>query len=1305
MKSTKPRRTTRPLIAQHPGSLPGSAKVAGAKRPAVAYAVAALVVAMTIGLTVTRVEAASSDIAQKPLIGQFAPEPNLMLMFDDSGSMDRDWLPSPPDFRWSNFLSSFSSDHRVNVLDMDGNAVTAMTPKEVARLTPGVNGLAYDPGITYRPWNDDNKPAANNFPNQPIGQYSGSGAFSNGPRTDMRTVMLGGVRTPVDTSRFTYDFFRRPTGTIDGGVCSKRSSGFNKVCADNDPTDDTDEEVCTTTWGSYCSSWPKVSKPIPASSFRIVGGWANRHDVTRYRIVEIDRDKPGRMYEVPPDPRTGAARQRTDCAALTTCTFDEEARNYANWSTYYRTRMLASLGVTSETLSTINTPIRLGYGRLGYYPDAYPQWPSHPSTYPPSTLPALDGQASPHHVQRGVRRFDPGSTERSAVFDWLFQLSSVVNTHNREALNSAGEYFSRSDARGPWADNPGVSGGGKNDLACRRSYTLLVTDGGWNDISPPRRFGHYTTAWGNAPHSADSTNGPTITGDGSQSGRSYSYRPNVEKAISGTLGSQNNTFADAAFFYWSRDLRPDLPNIRTPQRWPGASGETYPADYFDPATWQNMTTMVIAYGLPEFITEELFQDRLRNGGGVAWPTVNFEELDSTKIADTQRGALASRGKYYSANNAQELAQALNKVLQSLGSRKASGTSVAVSAPIIDGGETLAFQASYNLEDWDGGLEAISATSLMDTASVSKWEASFPADWRLRKIYTTHATNSGISFDWTSLSSAQRTALGSEAIVNYLRGDRSAEQPAGSLRRRATVLGAIVKSSPVYSRATNFGYQRLPSAGGDNYLAYLASKEAGRLASVMVGSNDGMLHSFDARTGAELFAFVPRAVIPHLSNYTSSTAEQRFLVDGPISEGDAYIGGSWKTVAVGTSGAGPRSLFALDITDPSSFGAGKVLFDLDANDLPELGHVMGRPIIASTVAGKWVAIVANGYESADHRAVLLVIDLATGAILRKIDTGVGQNVAGQRNGLGAVTPIYNGRRDVIGIYAGDKLGNVWKFDLSSESAADWKVAGSSGGVATPFFVATDATNVRQPITSEIRVTEHPLGGRYLVFGTGKYFETGDAASTSTQAIYAIRDLGDIHSVAKNQLQAGTLSNLGAGEFRSVSGLYPIDWSAKRGWYLPLVVGAGGGGERVIAPPIISGSQVTFTSFRPVEVDACTSAGTSYLYVLDVATGLSSSVYHDQAANVIGQKLSDGVPGGMIPLYAPPATGGVTVTSLDTSEVGGLINDTLYTATSTGFQSRSSGSRCVAVGTSMRQIPLTAPVQCAGTLPLRVWRDLR
>src|SRR5690606_37694760 len=239
-----------------------------------------------------------------------------------------------------------------------------------------------------------------------------------------------------------------------------------------------------------------------------------------------------------------------------------------------------------------------------------------------------------------------------------------------------------------------------------------------------------------------------------------------------------------------------------------------------------------------------------------------------------------------------------------------------------------------------------------------------------------------------------TGLGITAgdAVNYLLGDTSKEvrYPGGKLRSRTTLLGDIVNSTPVVSAPTDdYGYRSLGTVGGVNYgqayNQYMEDKES-RNAMVYVGANDGMLHAFhgginadgdvdSGNGGRELFAYVPRAVLGHMGNllFPYVAADQndqkfdhRYFVDGPVAVSDAYYGGGWKTVLVGTAGAGGRSVFALNVSNPGSFNASSRLWEIDdqnANSTiaANIGHVLGKPVIVPVREGSgvaWKAIFGN-----------------------------------------------------------------------------------------------------------------------------------------------------------------------------------------------------------------------------------------------------------------------------------------------------------------------------------------------------------
>ncbi|MGE0313904.1 MAG: pilus assembly protein [Lautropia sp.] len=1272
----------------------------------IVIAIAWLPCLMVLSLVAPGSALAQSAIAQKPLTAQVSPASNVMLMIDDSGSMQENWLPPIAGFDFATLVATgFDANRNVDIANQWGGGTTSVPAWDVRLRVPFMNPISYNPTVTYKPWNDDNKPLASNFPPADVGGYDGGGNFVGGTRNDMRRVTVAGVRTPVDTS-VAADLFRRPAGTRNGSVCLATGTRPRQNCV-VDATVDIGY-VCTpdpTATESYCTTWNQVPRPIEARYYRFMGPtWAERHDIGAYRLVEIDRDAPTQTYPVPIDPQTGAATTRSDCAAGTWCTFAEEAQNYANWYTYYRTRLFGAIAVTAETLAGLSAPMRLGYGRINYFASGPGQWPQDPASSPGPVLPNVDGQPAPGHVVRGVRDFTPGSTPRAEVFDWLFQLKADGWTPNREALDAVGRYFSRGDPAGPWSSNPGTGpGGGTADLACRRSYAILATDGGWNNGGGLPAIGASGGPWGAGPRESDGVVGPLIAGSGSQAGRNYRYDPATDSVFGGALAATADTFTDVAHFYWSRDLRADLPNLKRPIPWATGGSGTWPGGDEDPSTWQNLSTMIIGYGLSSPWSSEQVRSAMKSGGTIPWPgNVTEASPDWMKVHDTQRAAMASRGDFYTATSATELGDALSSAFARVQAQRASAASLSVSNAVITSVDDLVFEAGYTAGEWTGSLRALEALQLLAGNRVERWQASLPAA-SARRIVTTAARNAAVDFEWATLATAQQAALGSAQIVDYLRGDATREKPSGPLRPRKSALGSIVHSAPLYSKATNHNYQSGPTAGGTGYATWLETKRTSRRASVMINANDGMMHAFDAQTGVELFAFVPRATIGRLADLASPSYDHFYLVDGALSEGDVHLGGAWKTVVVGVGGAGPRSMFALDVTDPTAFGTGKVLFDLDASDVPDLGHVMGRALIASTKAGKWVAIVGNGYESADHRAKLLVVDLADGSVLRTIDTGVGADAAGQRNGLGPVTPIYDLKRDVVGLYAGDKLGNVWKFDLSSSNASNWKIARVGAAPAAPLFTATDPSGNPQPITTEIRVSTHPLGGRYLSFGTGKHFETVDAGDTAVQSIYMLRDLGNTVTIVRSDLQQAVLADVSGG-FRSLSWPTAMNWATKKGWYLNLVMGGTAGGERIVATPVASGGKVSFTSFRPTSTDPCDSNGTSHLYVFDLASGLTRPAFEGETADIVGRRLDEGVLGGNIPLYAPVA-GGPMVNQIDASSLSGMSDATVYSLTGTTVTKGASGSACASGATSIGQSAMAVPTSCSGTLPLRVWRDLR
>ncbi|KAF7962530.1 hypothetical protein AWV80_08075 [Cupriavidus sp. UYMU48A] len=310
--------------------------------------------------------------------------------------------------------------------------------------------------------------------------------------------------------------------------------------------------------------------------------------------------------------------------------------------------------------------------------------------------------------------------------------------------------------------------------------------------------------------------------------------------------------------------------------------------------------------------------------------------------------------------------------------------------------------------------------------------------------------------------------------------------------------------------------------------------------IYVGANDGMVHGFDALTGVEKFAYMPNQAIVG-GNAVKSLASpdyiHRFFVDATPTAGDAYFqrasetAASWKTVLVSGMGAGGKGMFALDITDPANFNAGKVMWEISADTEADLGYTVGTPVIGRLNSGKWVAIFGNGYESSSGKAVLYVVDLAnpfgTGGI-RKIYADPKETAgSGNGNGLGSPEVVYDTNLTIQAAYAGDLKGRLWKFDLSDTNPTAWAARmGTTQGV--PLFTAVDGVNSpaqAQPITAAPTALINPKDpnkGFLLTFGTGRFYDAADSGATGYNSVYGVWD-DQATSVTRAMLQPQTLTS--------------------------------------------------------------------------------------------------------------------------------------------------------------------------------------
>jgi type IV pilus assembly protein PilY1 len=571
---------------------------------------------------------------------------------------------------------------------------------------------------------------------------------------------------------------------------------------------------------------------------------------------------------------------------------------------------------------------------------------------------------------------------------------------------------------------------------------------------------------------------------------------------------------------------------------------------------------------------------------------------------------------------------------------------------------------------------------------------------------------GVAFEYTSLTAAEQTRidLGDSTQtanrVNYLRGDRSNEinsSGAGLYRARDGVLGDIIDSSPAWVGPPNSPYSQtwrdnlyptttMPenSSSGQSYLAFQAA-EQGRLNTVYVGANDGFLHGF--RTGSEdvngnvisnsttpndgqeILAYMPGAVLNTIHNSTTTSLDysntqyaHNFFVDATPGTGDLYYGNAWHTWLVGGLGSGGAAIYALDVTDPLAAGTSyseshtsTVRFERTAATLScispsncgqNLGNTYGIPQIRRFHNGQWGAIFGNGIGSAsgDAGIFIMLVDPSSGApSFYYLSTGVSGS-----NGIAYVTTAdLDGDHITDYVYANDLKGNVWRFDLTSNSASNWAVTPG------PLFTAPSGQPITTPvIVAGAQVSMQTKPQIIVAFGTGKRTQFTNSSATTyvsgTQTLYGVWDWnfnawnsrtnptqGAVYdSLTSSQMQAATgltgnqtlgASNLQVQTF--TSGASGIDSSNNTvtyvscagttttctsgvfGWKADLIntngattTGTSSGTpikEQIVSPPSLFGSALIVNSTVPANVQIlnCNSptTDTGFLYVINVITG--------------------------------------------------------------------------------------------------------
>lgn len=1153
--------------------------------------------------------------AQRPLlVSNTGAAPNIVVSLDNSSSMGR----------------TFPDEY---VVTADGHRVNDPGPFWAQRSAE-VNSMYYNPRVTYQPRVNAN--------NQPLV-----------PGDDIRFI------SNADSTNLSYRVFAQ-------SLVSLQNGGPTFVHEANNPP--YPDPTIPAGWVSVANQTISPRSPINRAH-----GPANLSATTPPFTYVICRrvamtaqgqtcEEAERVVDVRHNATAPIAlpgdHQRTDCAEghLNRCSPQEEIRNIILWYRYYNNRIKATqtaLGQAFQSSRLRDNLVRIGYRPINLRVGS-------------GSVPTLGVVVDRPHALRGVRTWARGSTANQQFYDWLYNIYLSSGTPLVRAYNEVGQYFGVSQTgaqENPWARNPTQLGSATNEeMNCRRSYHVALSDGGWTDNVGGNGANNGT---GNE----DATAGPTFTrsASGGLPATEFTYQPqgldNNRLSYTPYPSPATGGVSDlAARFYWHLDLRPNLDN-HVPTR----TGQ--------PTFWQNVRTYAIGYmikptgekfGATSGLTFDQIntyrREYLLRGYAQAtkprWPEVGLlsAKAEEVRVDDFIQSGYSGGGRSFSVDSAEGIRSAIDAILSDI--LDASGNDAGIALGSAEGApqgpltDRLKFKVEYHTADKIGNVIAQrldrNGNPVPLTTNAAGETLSPPSDvfWSAqqqipghadRQIFSLGDKGGGVSFSgrFDQLPVGIRTALltgenaahvpGDASLVNYLRGmDPALDTRGHPYRLRASRMGAIVNSPPVLLGASqHHGYQDTAStvSGKGTYAAHRARINLAPDV-LFVATNAGQVHAIDADNGREIAAFMPRRSMRRLLNQADPESNFQYVLDGPISVQDVYDGAEWSQLVVGTGGRGERLVYGLrarlnaqgePLLAASDYrwetGPDRIDAAIDGDNAGfASGHMTNPARGGQTAAGHWVVVINSGHyngrsDGSNHG--LVVLDARNGTVLRTISLPSTHSAG---DGLGGITLVRDAGRRIVAAYAGDARGHLWRFDLRGEPST-WRVS-----YGRPLFT----TEGNRPIYAAPAWQAHPQGGTMVVVGTGIALDENHLRDTAHRnGIFGIwdptsRDDGTessgFETIAESQLLEQHIGELrgqdGNNSYHAIT-RNKIDWSSHKGW--KLLFSAGRPGERVIEQVANVGSSVSISTMvlggeESVE-ESCSSIGTPAggVYVLNELDG--------------------------------------------------------------------------------------------------------
>lgn len=1018
--------------------------------------------------------------------------------------------------------------------------------------------------------------------------------------------------------------------------------------------------------------------------------------------------------------QTTKAATRTDCTTVTTnpltCTYNEEMTNYANWWTYYRTRMQAMKTSVSRAFQTIDNRYRVGFNSISY-------------------TGTTDGTKFLHNNTFEL-------AHKNSWYTKLFASNPTSSTPLRGALSNAGRMYAKK-VPGQTVDPVQYS--------CQQNFVILSTDGYWNTGLETGSYGPLNLTGGNV---------------GNLDGGS-TPRPMKE----GTT-AVSNTLADVAKYYYDTDLRTSaLGNCS------GASSPDFPSGNPDVCTNnvfvsstdnnvnQHMTTFTMGLGADGSLVyssnyKNINKDdpsasppvihpapssgfdyyNLLNGYGS--PTVNWPDPIANsaeeRIDDLWHAAVNGQGTYFSAKDPDQIIAGFNKALSSITAKVGSAAAAATSTlnPVAE--NNFAYVASYTTVKWQGNLESRTInTSTGVVSETATWcvenivagscaspgsivadnsgnstvyncvtpgatLATCPAPGILtdttckvemplacngtmpakvgvnsdtRTIYTVNNAGTAlIAFDaayaaanptfyssphidslsqWPLLTAAQKTAAAGANLVNFLRGQTGFEErDANDTTARLFRYREAVLGDALESQPVFIGPPVFNYS--DAGYADFKSAQASRAGTVFMGTNDGMLHAFNSVNGVERWAYIPSVVRPNLWKLAdvNYSTMHTNFVNGTASVSD---------VCTANCSSGSAVWRTILVGGFNAGGRGYYALDVTNPSSPLLLWEFTTAQDANVGFSYGNPIIT---KKGDGTWVVLVTsgynNTSPGdgkGYLYVLNAMTGAKISTISTGVGDTTTPSGLSR--IATFSTASSSNLGGFTYGGDLLGNvWRFDFNTAAAPLLFATLKDPSGNSQPVTTAPVLGL--IGGKRVIFiGTGKYLEIPDLTNTQVQTQYAIMDDNAVDTLTNPAGSGRNNSTLirqiidTAGSTRTISA-NPVDFATRRGWYVDFP----DSGERVnIDSKLVLGTLIVPTIVPSNTV--CSPGGYGWLNYFNYESGRA-------VKTIVSQKYDSPIVGvNVIYIGGNPIIEVVTATN-PTPEIPSIAPD--FNKSGAGFTSR-------------------------------------